>query len=142
VPIRPFHIVPRELGDLAEAGSAQELPQRMLEAMRQVQYAGADHYHASAMEARSREGTKKIRFAVWGPGVDYVFPDVEYLALTTTDEPPRALFVPYERLPDLAGKNWSWLDERQTMVEAVAEDDWPELVERAREYEVKPLDEE
>ena len=38
--------------------------------------------------------------------------------------------------------DWAWLDERQTMVEAIDEDDWPDLLQRARQYEVTPLDEE
>lgn len=139
-PVRPFFVGPRLLDELDEYGPPEELAERLIELMRQVQYLDPEaFYPAETVRAlRDSETEELITFAVWGPGVRYLFPDVQYLVLMG-EAPGRHLFVPAAVVPELAGDNFLWLDEAQYLVQAIDEDDWPALLDRARQYEVHPL---
>jgi hypothetical protein len=54
--------------------------------------------------------------------------------------PDDIFLVPYEALPQLAGKRFAWLDERQCLVEAIASDEWPELLREAERFKVTPFE--
>jgi hypothetical protein len=133
--VRPVHIGRRVWEELADAGPEDELLDRLTEFMRGVQAIDADDfYFASPMTLQHREDPdRQATVAVFAADVDYLFPDVEFLVLAGEKDGDELLFVPYDKLPELlpAG-GWEWLDERQTLVDAVPEADWSALRERAR----------
>ena len=143
--VRDVHIGPRVWGELNAAGPEDELLDRLVEFMRHVQYVNADedYFAANIMTLEKKTGNKpkkkkETTFAVFGAGVSYLFPSVEYLVVLGLAEADPILFVPYKKLPDLlAGRDWEWLDEEQTLVAPVSEEDWPEL-RRARGGTCRP----
>lgn len=141
--VRPFWIGSRLMKELTEAGPAESLPQRIIAAIRKVQYLDPEEYFcASVMEVSSKEGegTEDESFTVtaWGPGVRYLFPVVDYLAIIEDMEGEGHFLVPYDAVHEIAGDHCSCLDEKQTLVEPFDEDEWPELLARARKHEVDP----
>src|SRR5262249_28608280 len=91
-------------------------------------------------EKANEEKAEEDSFTVtaWGPGVRYLFPNVEYLAVIEDMEGEGHFLVPYEAVKEIAGDHCSWIDEKQTLVEPFDEDEWPELLARARKHEVDP----
>ena len=142
-PVRPFHLGQRLLGELEAAGPEDELLDRLIQAMRSVQNVDEEEYYfANVMEAKKgeEEDAPKITFTAFGPGVRYLLPDVKYLVLVG-EEGEEPLFLPAEKLPELLPEgNWSWLDEKQMLVEPIDEDDWPEFLERAQPFTETPLE--
>jgi hypothetical protein len=158
--VRPFWIGPRLMKELTEGGPAETLPQRIIEAIRKVQYLDPEEYFcATVMEVCSKkegaaeedkpddvgdqaddEKTNDDSFTVtaWGPGVRYLFPNVDYLAVIEDMEGEGHFLIPYDAVHELAGDRCSWLDEKQTLVEPFDEDEWPELLARARKHEIDP----
>jgi hypothetical protein len=138
--VRPFHLGQRLMGELRAAGPAEGLTDRIIEAMRRVQNVDQDEYYcASALRVEPRNGGKKFTVAAWAPGVRYLFPQVDYLAVI---EPPSGHFlVPYKKLSAIAGDRWSWLDEEQTLVEPFEDEEWTALLERARPFATDPAEE-
>jgi len=136
-PVRLFHVGRRLLGELEAAGPPEELRERLLAKMREVQYVDPEEYFcASAMEVRPQGSDKTFSVAAFGPEVRYLFPSVDYLAVIESGK--GVFFIPYEALPEVAPGRWSWLDEHQTLVEPFEPDEWPALLERARRHEVEP----
>ena len=136
--VRPFYVGPRLLGELEAAGPPAELSQRLVEAIRRVQYVDPEEYFCgSAIEVSARDSEESFTVAAWGPEVKYLFPAVDYLAVIESEEGGHFL-IPYEALPTVAGDRWRWLDEVQTLVEAFAPEEWPALLERARLHRVEP----
>ena len=67
---------------------------------------------------------------MWGPGVDYVFPKVEYLSLIADD----LVHIPMsaaEKLTDV-----TYLDECQLIVNAIPDEEWESFLSRARAFAV------
>jgi hypothetical protein len=139
-PVRPFFVGPRLLAKLEAHGPPEELSERFLDLMKQIQYLDPEAFFPADITRVHCDSDNEdpITFAVWGPGVRYLFPDVQYLVLMG-EAPGRHVFIPYAVLPELAGDNFLWLDEVQSLVQAIDEDDWPALLDRARQYEVHPL---
>jgi hypothetical protein len=132
--VRDVHLGPRVWAELTAAGPPEELLDRLVEFMAEVQYVDTDdaYFAASAMTFQKKDG-KELTVAAFGPDVAYLFPVVEYLVVMGATEGEEVLFVPYAQLPELlAGCEWGWLDEEQTLVEPVPADRWPALRERAR----------
>jgi hypothetical protein len=137
-PVRPFHLGPRLLGELEGAGPPEELPERIIELMRRVQYVDPEEYYcAGALRLEKRGGGKAITLAAWGPNVRYLFPDVQYLAVIEGEQ--GHFMVPYRALPEIAGDRCTFLDEVQTLVEPFDDYEWADLVERARPHAVDPI---
>ncbi len=146
--VRPFWIGPRLMKELVDAGPEGTLPQRIIAAIRKVQYIDPEEYFcATVMEVSSKKNDdkaddktddKSFTVTAWGPGVRYVFPNVDYLAVIEDMEGEGHFLVPYEAVHEIAGDHCSWLDEKQTLVEPFDEDEWPELLARARKHEVDP----
>lgn len=142
--IREVHVGPRVWGELTAAGPPEEMLDRVVEFMRYVQYVNADedYYAATVMtlqqQKKSDGEARQITVTAFGPDVRYLFPSVEYLVLVGQEEDEPVMFVPYERLPELlADYEWEWLDEKQTLVEPVPEEDWNALRERAEAFSVE-----
>jgi hypothetical protein len=132
---RPFYLGPRFAAELrAAAGSVEE---RLSAAMVALQNIDEDRYfEASAMQLSPKQRASKavpITLAAWASDVAYLFPDVQYFALK--DE--GGLFtVPASAGPKIAGRNWRYLDEKNALVEAIADADWPAVLARARSLAV------
>lgn len=138
-PVRPFYIGERLLGDLREAGPEHELTDRIMDALRIVQYLPADEYFpAGTFEAHSTETGERIHFAVWGPGRNYVIPAVGLVLVSAPAQDEDVFLIPSDSIADIAPGRCHWLDERQRIVMEFTEAEWPDLMERAREHEVKP----
>jgi hypothetical protein len=139
-PVRPFYVGPRFLSEVEADGPSEAIAERFLDRLLQSQYIDPEvFFPAERMQALRDDGSEDpVTFAIWGPGVRYLFPDVQFLVLMG-ESPGRHVFIPAVVLPELAGDNFHWLDEVQCLVEAIDEDDWPALLDRARQYEVHPL---
>jgi hypothetical protein len=125
--------------ELTEGGPESELPQRIIDAMRKVQHVDPEEYFcASVMEVKSKTDDQSFTVTAWGPGVRYLFPNVEYLAVIEDMEGEGHFLVPYEAIQEIAGDHCSLIDEKQTLVEPFDDDEWPELIKRARKHEVDP----
>src|SRR5262249_60340040 len=109
---------------------------RVQAAMRRLQYVDSeeDCYAASTMAVRDKSSGREFTLAAWAPGVRYLFPPVEYLALVTADQ----LLVPHDCLAELAGSRLRWLDEKHALVEEIPDEEWDAVVARARQYEAHP----
>jgi hypothetical protein len=135
--IRDVYLGPRVWGELTKAGPKGKMLDRLVEFMRHVQYVNADgdYFAANVMtlQQKKKGKTREVTVTAFGAGVSYLFPSVEYLVVTGETDGEEMLFVPYKKLPDLLRDEWEWewLDEEQTLVEPVAEGDWPELRARA-----------
>ena len=143
--IRDVHLGPRVWGELTAAGPDTEMLDRVVAFMRHVQYVNADeeYFAASVMVIQKKKKGKKkgkdneVTVAAFGPGVSYLFPSVEYLVVLGQEEGEPLLFVPSGNLPELlTGREWAWLDEEQTLVEPIPEDEWPQFREWAQELSV------
>jgi hypothetical protein len=136
-PIRPFYLGARLIAELAKTGPEATLPERLLERMRHVQYVDPKQYRpANPFRATLRDGST-VCYAVWGPGDNCLVPSVGYLVLYHNGPgcPP---MIPHQCLPQLAGDRLTWLDEKQALLRAIPETEWPVLVQRARQYNVLP----
>jgi hypothetical protein len=139
-PVRPFHLGPRLLAELEEAGPPEGLPERLIALMRRVQYIDPEEYYcADALRFEKKGGGKVITLTAWGPNVRYLFPEVQYLAVMEGAQ--KHFMIPYRVLLEIAGERVTFLDEVQTLVEPFDDYEWPDLLERAREYAVDPLGE-
>ena len=134
---RPIHVGPRLLRELDEAGPEEEFLDRLLGKLLEVQNVDPNEYYcANTMQAKRSESDEEgFTFAVWGPGVQYLMPDVQFLALVRGEE-EAPVFIAAENFPDVMPDGWEWLDEKQLLVDAVDESEWDDVIARAREYEV------
>jgi hypothetical protein len=135
-PRRGFHIGPRFLKELQGRGSDMPLGARILEAMVRLQSVDEEAYYPAAILQVSRKGGgDSISLAVWTAGTAYLFPPVQYLVFTRDDD--SRFLVPHSAGPQIAGDDWTWMDERHALVEATPASDWPALIERATEHAVE-----
>jgi len=140
-PVRKFHIGPRLYAELEVDGPADGLPLRILEAIRRTQYRDLSGYaEAAIIEATTPDKSKTIKLSVWEPDRAAHFSDIGYLHLVPNNMPDNIFLVPREALPQLAGRRFAWLDEWQCLVEAVASNEWPELLREAERYKVSPFE--
>ncbi|HZV52466.1 MAG TPA: hypothetical protein VFD49_22230 [Candidatus Dormibacteraeota bacterium] len=135
-PARPFHLGPRLLGQLRDARIPETFAERLIAAMRSAQWPPGDWYAAHVMHVRTPSGRHEFTAAVWGEGVGYVFPAVDYLVLASAGSGRRHLMVPPEAAPRIAGDRCRYLDEVQLLVEAIAGPEWRALWHRAEEHQV------
>lgn len=151
-PMRSFYLGPRSLARLA--GPLETLHHRLIEALRRVQWLEAQHPAASRFVARGDDGEGEFSFATWMgrpiflPAVDRVLIDVGMGVRRGTSrgagssagsgagsEVPREVFlVPAEVVPELAGANFTPLDERQGTIDGYTETAWAGLVAAARRH--------
>lgn len=135
--VRPFHLGSRLAQQLVAEGDARAITRSLIERIRAVQYIDRDEeegpYAANPMSVTFRNG-KEATLTAFGPGVYYLLPDVEYLALIA--EPP--IYVRYDALPTLVGERLQYLDERHALVEPIPDDEWERFLARARGHAVDP----
>ena len=137
-PIRSFCIGPRVLEELTSAGPPDELTERLLERIREVQYSpeAERHYTASVLQA-SGEDELRFTLAAFGPGVRYLLPEVQFVALVSDED--RELFLDYDALLLLLTGWCRYLDERQVFVEALEGANWSAFLEWARRCALDPV---
>jgi hypothetical protein len=139
-PVREFALGPRVLARL-RGGPDEGVEERLFADMRRLQYiaAPADDgdgvYCANAMSMRRDEDGPEVRFAVWGPGVSYLIPPVDLLALNTDER----IMVPVTAAETLAPGRVEYLDEKHVRIGEVPESDWDEVVAAARSLAVDPF---
>ncbi|MGE0707423.1 MAG: hypothetical protein AB7N76_04260 [Planctomycetota bacterium] len=135
-PVRAFCIGPRLLAELGE-GPSEELSDRILARIRQVQYTAEaeDYYCASVLQASTDEG--RFTLAAFGPGVRYLMPEVQFVALV--GEGDAELFLDYDAFLRLLGDWARYLDERQVFVEALSGPNWQAFLRAAGACTVEPL---
>jgi hypothetical protein len=141
-PVRQFHIGPRLYSELDTAGPENEFPQRILEAIRRVQYQDLSGFiEAAVMEVSSPDGKKTITLSVWSPeNATHFVERVEYLHLMPNNRPDGLFVIPYQALPEIAKGQFAWLDENQCLVEPVSSDNWPELLRAAERFITSPFE--
>ncbi len=120
-PNRSVYLGTRVLAEL-DAGPAADLHLRMLEWIRAVRWA------SPRTAAVFLDGTDR-RIGIW-LGDEVVFPACDVAVIGEGDD---AVVVPSERVPELAGAAWRWLDERQGVIADVSER-WPAIVAAARAF--------
>jgi hypothetical protein len=135
-PVRSFFLGMRFLGELESEGPHDELRWRLLEAMRRVQWNDSDRYPPAGIFEATTDRQGSITYAAWR-GERVLFPGVDFALVEglSGDEEHDPFFVPADSVPRIAGSRWSWLDERQGLLEAF-DSEWPEVVKRARRFEV------
>lgn len=139
-PVREVHIGPRLFAELEAGGPAEGLADRLLAAIRRVQYVDLTGYHpAGIMEVSRRDGDQSFTLSVWGSEQATFFSSPEYLHLVSDDPDAEPVLVPYGVLPSLAGDRLTWLDEKQCLVTAVDAAAWAEIFGRAHSLRVDPF---
>lgn len=136
-PVRPFYIGPRLLRDVLGPRHPDMLPQRLMARMRKAQYIDPEKYYPAETLQLSGESGQTGTFALWCESVGYLFPAVDCLALLDRDGDP--FLVPATSLHSLAAENCRWLDEKQTLVEAISGEDWQQMIEYAERYRLKAV---
>ena len=135
-PNRTCYFGTRTLAELEAAGPAEGLSDRVLATIRRVQWddVPADFRDAGVFE-QSGDGNgdgepRKTRFAIRLPDENLVLPWVDYVALRVTDG--EIVIVPFDAVAGLAGSHGTLLDECQLLVRAFSDDEWKDVVARAR----------
>lgn len=139
-PNRTCYFGTRTLAALEAAGPPDGLSDRVLATIRRVQWddVPADFRDAGVFEqSGDRDGNgngggepRKTRFAIWLSDENLVLPWVDYVALRVTDG--EIVIVPFDAVAGLAGSHGTLLDECQLLVRAFSDDEWKDVVARAR----------
>jgi hypothetical protein len=135
-PNRWAYVGPKMIRELRQH-PPEEFTTRIVDLLRRVQYCnlrGQTHYYeANTLAFRGPDG-KEFTCATWGSETPYLFPKVEKFALQGDPFSAPPVLVSADALPHLAGDRLSWLDECQSLVEPVPQDEWGALLARARDY--------
>lgn len=100
---------------------------------RQVQYIEEESFFAATrMQMKNEDPEKVCIFSVWGPGVDYFFPDVDFVSVLSED----IIIIPIACL-DVFTKI-EFIDDRQRTAAQVDDDKWDSVVERAQALKIDP----
>ena len=132
-PTRDFHIGPRVRSELAAIDDHDALADALFAKMRAVFYPDEERYYGATIMGLRLDDGAEITVTALGPGVGYVLPPVEYLAII--DEPP--FEIPFAALPELLGEDAiTWIDDETPRFEAIDGAAWDDFVARARERAV------
>lgn len=129
---RDVHVGPRFAAELRARPGDMTAGEQLLAAMIRIQYVDEDAwYPATAFRVTPKGKGEDASFtmAVWAPDVAYLMPSVQMFALPTDDG---EILVPSDAGPELAGARWTFLDERNALVEAIPQAEWDAFVARAR----------
>ena len=129
-PAGNFFLGPRTLDRLGEED--RDFGDALFDAIREVQWTDPDKWFRAGIMGIMLEGSReKQRLSVWGPGVDYFFPHVDRIAITQTGDDD--FLIPYEAITELVPEA-EYADEKQLLVPAIPEEEWPDFVEQARQH--------
>ena len=139
-PNRTCYLGTRTLAQLEAAGPPEGLSDRVLATIRRVQWddVPGDFRDAGVFEQSSsgngngngNGAPRKTRFAIWLSDENLVLPWVDYVALRVTDG--EIVIVPFDAVAGLAGSHGTLFDECQLLVRAFSDDEWKQVVARAR----------
>jgi hypothetical protein len=140
-PQRSCWVGARLLAELEAAGPAAAFADRVLEAMRRVQWDIPAGFRDAGVFVSGGRGNgdgpgRETRFAVWLADENLVIPCVDYVALRVAEG--EIVMVPFGAVAGLAGPRGTLLDECQLLVRAIGNDDWADLVARARPLAASP----
>lgn len=125
--MRPFFVGPRVFGELRTATAHQGLWENVVAKFREVQWAHLRGYHPATIIGL-RKGNNDFTASAWAPKQPVLFQPVDMVLLKAVGQPVR---LPWAGLASVAGDRLRALDERQVLVDAFTEDEWPEVIERA-----------
>ena len=129
--MRPFHFGERMRREVVTSTrSEDEVHDELFKRMHATQYVSLEYFVPKLYEIVC---TKKT-FVALGPNVAMVTPWVNFLNLV--DGEKHNIFVPYSAWPLIMGERFSWLDERQALIEPWNKVEWPELLKLARQHAV------
>ena len=140
-PQRSCWVGARLLAELEAAGPAEAFADRVLETMRRVQWDIPAGFRDAGVFVSGGRGNgdgpgRETRFAVWLADENLVIPCVDYVALRVAEG--EIVMVPFGAVAGLAGTHGTLLDECQLLVRAMSDDDWADLVARARPLAASP----
>ena len=130
---RPFYFGMQSLTRIDSEDEATFV-ENYFELARRVQYIDDNEsvFAATKMQMRNEDPEKACIFSVWGPGVDYLFPDVDFVSVLSED----ILIIPIGVL-DVFTKV-EFIDDRHRTAEKVDDDKWDAVIERARALKIDP----
>lgn len=138
-PRRCFSLGYRIVSALDAAGPADTFPDRLLDAVRRMQYLDPRRYRAPEGVETPLPSGGRASAALWQPDRGYLFPPVQYIHLHALDGWP--LFLPYAAVPELPGVRAVWADEHRLLVEPVPGEAWGALCAEAARHHVVPTGE-
>ena len=123
--MRPFFLGPRLYETLRTSGTAQAgLWDKVAAQFRHVQWVHLQGFHPCTVMGMKR-GKAEFTASTWQPDRAQVMAPVDVVLVKAGSEPLR---LPWAALPKVAGEKFAWLDERQVLLQAVPEADWPTVV--------------
>lgn len=125
--LRPFFIGPSVYEGLRASTAHQGLWDNVVAKFKEVQWAHLRGYHPATIIGL-RKGNSDFTASAWSPGQAVLFQPVDMLLLKAVGQPVR---LPWAGLPTVAQDRMRLLDEKQVLVHAFTEDEWPEVIARA-----------
>lgn len=133
-PVRDFHIGPRLLKELE--ADPRDFTEALFDCIRRTRYVDPEEYwyHANQMAISAPDSEHQSTIAAWGPGVDYIFPKVDYFAFIDED----TFLVPWEIV--LEKVEVEYLDECQFKAKAIPDAAWEDFLNGVRPHAVDLAD--
>lgn len=124
---RSFFIGPRVYEELRASTAHRGLWESVVAKFREVQWAHLRGYEQPTLLGL-RKGTTEFTASFWVPDKPALFQPVDVLLLKAVGAPVR---LPWAGLPSVAQDRLHLLDEKQVLVDAFTEEEWPSVIERA-----------
>lgn len=125
--MRPFFLGPRVYEELRTSTAHQGLWDAVVAKFKQVQWAHLRGHHPATIIGL-RKGNTDFTASAWSPGQAVLFQPVDMLLLKAVGQPVR---LPWAGLSAVARDRMRMLDEKQVLVDAFSDDEWPEVIARA-----------
>jgi hypothetical protein len=128
--VREVYFGPRMLREIGED------PEAMLERIRRIQYIedeGFQFVKYASLTAMMRL-TVELGFSLWDPRRAQAFGATTHLCLSSD----KKLHVPLKALPEIVGKRFAWLDEKQFTIAATPDGEIAQLIKRAEPFAFNP----
>jgi hypothetical protein len=127
--VRPFYFGERVKAEVTSNRSGDDSYAELFRRIHETQYIGLEYFVPKHYEIA---GTKK-KFVVIGTGVQVVIPYVDFISFP---QDKGMIFVPYATLPKIVGERFSWLDEKQALIDPIDESDWSNAMKIAERHSV------
>lgn len=138
-PVRPFHLGPRVWNEIAIAGPENQMRDRLLEKMRQVQDVSQDFYAAELMTVETAT-KEQFDISILVPGAQLLMPSAEFLIMAGENEGDDSYRVPSKDVwPLIPKEKFAWLDEEQTLIQPLTSEEWTKLIEDVQPFVVETL---
>lgn len=131
---RPFYFGVDSLEKI-ETKDEKAFLESYFELARRVQYIDDEEstFAATKMQMRNEDPEKACVFSVWGPGLDYLFPDVDFVSVLSEE----VIIIPIGML-DVFTKV-EFLDDRHRLVEKTEDHKWDDIIDQARAIKIDPM---